>query len=430
MEISYHDKALIVCEAERKGREEGVNKSEHDVKILNSSLISFPTEVCYTGANCPKGSGFLRLTLKKKVGSPARFRHDCLVSVGSIGGAAAVCALLQTISETDFHVPLIFVLAVFLTSCYTEGYLFGLVTAVLAVLGVNYVFTYPYFALNFSMTGYPLTFLCFLIVSIITSTLASQIRESERARIEVEREKIRSNLLRAISHDLRTPLTSIVGSLNTILENDDHLTTQERCSLAGDAKTEAEWLINMVENLLSITRIGGDGSPNIQKEPQAAEEVISEAVSRFRKMYSGLSVEVRVPDQLLIVPMDAMLIEQVIINLLVNTALHGDGATKAVLSLTRGNGFSYFCIVDDGKGFHPEVLRRLSLGQSPNRQEVRSEDVRRSIGIGLSVCRTIVDVHGGSMSFGNRPGGGASVIFTLPLGEEDYNGTEAEDSDR
>lgn len=409
-----------------------MNKNRNDVKILNRSLIPFPTEVCYTGSQHPKGSGFLRLSLnlKRKVGAPTRLRHDCLVTVGSVGGAAAVCALLQTISETDFHVPLIFVLAVLLTSCYTEGYLFGLVTAVLAVLGVNYVFTYPYFALNFSMTGYPLTFLCFLIVSVIASTLTSQIRETERARIEVEREKIRSNLLRAISHDLRTPLTSIVGSLNTILENDGHLTTQERCSLAGDAKAEAEWLINVVENLLSITRIGGDGAPRIQKEPQAAEEVISEAVSRFRKMYSGFSVEVRVPDQLLIVPMDAMLIEQVIINLLVNAALHGSGATKAVLSLSERDDCACFCVFDNGQGFHPEVLRRLSLGQSPNGQAVRSEDTRRSMGIGLSVCRTIVDVHGGRMSFGNRPGGGASVIFTLPLGEENYSDTETENPDR
>lgn len=371
----------------------------------------------------------VRKEWEKETSKQLCFWHDCFVMVVCIGGASALCALLLPISSTDSHVPLIFVLAVLLTARYTKGYWFGLVTALLAVLGVNYVFTYPYFDLNFTITGYPLTFVCFLGVAVMTSTLTSQIRESERARMEGEREKMRSNLLRAISHDLRTPLTSISGVLNTLQENDENLTAEERCSLAADAKMDADWLINMVENLLSITRIGGDETPKLHKEPQAAEEVISEAVTRFRKMYPKQMVEVRIPEQLLMVPMDAMLIEQVIMNLLVNVALHGGSGVKVTLSLSWDKGYAKFSFDDNGKGFEAETLRRLMAGQSPHGQESRAEDTKRTMGIGLSVCKTIVNVHGGNLTVKNRPEGGASVAFTLPAEEEEIYGTEAEDSD-
>lgn len=361
--------------------------------------------------------------------SPTSFERDCLIMAGCIGGASVICILLWPISSTDSHVPLIFVLAVLLASRYTSGYFFGLLTAFLAVLGVNYVFTYPYFDLNFTITGYPLTFICFLGVSVVTSALTSRIREGERARMEGEREKMRSNLLRAISHDLRTPLTSIIGALNTLLENDGYLTTEERRALISDAKTDGEWLINMVENLLSITRIGGNEAPNIHKEPQVAEEVISEAVSRFRKIYPKPEVEVRIPEQVLVVPMDAMLVEQVIINLLVNAALHGKKTTRVVLTLSEEKGAACFRVDDNGEGFHPDVLCRLWAGQSPHGQEVQSEDTRRTMGIGLSVCKAIVNAHGGNFTFGNRAEGGAFIRFTLPVDEEGDHGAQTEDPD-
>ena len=357
------------------------------------------------------------------------FWHDCCIMFVSIVGASTLCALLLPISSSDSHVPLIFVLAVFLTARYTGGYWFGLVTAVLAVLCVNYVFTYPYFELNFSLTGYPLTFLCFLGVSIMTSTLTTQLRQSERARMEGEREKMRSNLLRAISHDLRTPLTSISGALNALQENGENLTAEERCALATDAKMDADWLIGMVENLLSITRIGGDENPDIHKELQAAEEVIGEGVARFRKMYPKQTVEVRIPDRLLMVPMDAMLIEQVIINLLINAALHGGKDIRVILTLSWEDGYARFSFEDNGKGFEPETLRRLQAGQSPHERGSRAEDAKRTMGIGLSVCKTIVNVHGGSLIIGNRPEGGATVTCTLPAKEEEIYGPETEDFD-
>ncbi len=161
--------------------------------------------------------------------------------------------LLHRVSNSDFHVPMLFVLAVLFISLLTDGYVYGIIASMAAVIGVNYIFTYPYFALNFTITGYPMTFLTMLAVSICVSALTTRIKKQEQIRLEVEKEKTRANLLRAISHDIRTPLTSIVGSASGILENQKVLTQEREMELVQDIKDEAQWLIRIVENLLSVT---------------------------------------------------------------------------------------------------------------------------------------------------------------------------------
>lgn len=352
--------------------------------------------------------------------------RDFLVTVLILALASALCAALQVISETDFHVPLIFVLAVLMVSLSTDGYLFGLLSSIFSIFGVNYAFTYPYFHFNFHLAGYPLTFMCMFVVSVITCTLMSRVRMGEQARIDAEREKTRSNLLRAISHDFRTPLTSIIGTLSLL--HDDERIDDERRGLLADAKNDAEWLINIMENLLSITRFGTDSAPVLHTEPQACEEVASEAVSRFRKQYPKFRVEIRIPDDLLMASMDAMLIEQVIINLLINTVLHGKGATYARLSLDRAGNMARFTVEDDGQGISHQAMQHLFDGHSIHPHS-GSQDSRRTMGIGLSVCRTIIRAHGGAISACNRPEGGARFTFTLPLLEDIVNGNTFEDLD-
>ena len=230
---------------------------------------------------------------------------------------------------------------------------------------------------------------------------------------------MRANLLRAISHDLRTPLTSIVGALNAVTENDALLDAKERTVLLCDAKKDAEWLINMVENLLSITRMEGDGAPKLHKEDQLVEEVLGEAVSRFHKQYPALNVELLVPDEVLFVPMDAMLIEQVIMNLLINVEIHAKDATKAVLSAWRDDAYIIIKVEDDGCSFDPNVLTCLFDGRVGGHSPAGSDSVR-TMGIGLSVCKTIVAAHGGTMAARNGPQGGASLTFTLPMKEGNH----------
>ena len=222
--------------------------------------------------------------------------RDLLVSAAILLCATGACALLhQTADTIDGFASPVYVLAVLLISRFTSGYLFGLIAAVLGVIGVNYVFTYPYMAFNFTISGYPLTMFTFLVVSLVTSTLTTKTKEQDRLRMENEKVKMRADLLRSVSHDIRTPLTSIMGATSAILEN-PALSPAEQQSLLVDVRDDAQWLIRVVENLLSVTRIGNE-SVKITKEPEAAEEVLDEAVRKFRKRFPAVSVEVHVPDE-------------------------------------------------------------------------------------------------------------------------------------
>lgn len=341
--------------------------------------------------------------------------RDLLVTIIILLCAAGVCILLRTADTSEGFASPIFVLAVLLTSRLTTGYLFGLIAAVLGVICVNFIFTYPYWAFNLTISGYPLTFLSFLAVSVITSTLTTQIKRQEQLRVENEKEKMRANLLRSVSHDIRTPLTSIVGSTSTVLENPG-LPRAEREALLEDVRNEAQWLIRAVENLLSITRMG-DGQARIAKNIEAAEEILGEAVRKFRRRYPGITVAVEPPGELLLVPMDPILIEQVLANLMENAAVHGRTTTRILVSARPEGGYARFTVSDDGQGISPAALPTLFDGTLKHSESARG-DGKRDMGLGLSVCMAIVRAHGGSMNAKNL-GQGAEFSFCLPLLKEE-----------
>lgn len=339
---------------------------------------------------------------------------DILILLVVLAIAFAASAILQFYIETSIPATLIFVMSVLIISRLTNGYLYGIVASVAAVFGVNYAFTYPYFTLNFTMTDYPITFILMLAVSIITCTLTTQIKQQEIIRIESEKEKTRANLLRAISHDLRTPLTSIIGAVTLILESEQPVTPEKQSELLADAKQDAEWLIRMVDNLLSITRIG-DEVGKIKKECEAVEEVIGEAAGKFKKHYPNISIPIVIPAELLMVPMDAMLIEQVISNLLFNSVLHGLCTTVIRLSVRQCGECATFTVEDNGVGLPDDILVQINEGSIKQADKREVVDNNRSMGIGLSVCLTIVRAHGGIMRAENVPDGGALIGFSLPL---------------
>jgi len=344
--------------------------------------------------------------------------RDTVVTLGILTATTVLSFGLSVFDQNTDYASMLFVLAVFLIARFTDGYFYGAAASLGSVLLVNFLFTYPNFAFNFTITGYPIAILSMLAVSVTTSTLTTQAKRSVETKVEAEREKTRSNLLRAVSHDLRTPLTGILGASSAILENDDQLTKEERLSLLQDVRDDAQWLIRMVENLLTITRMDETKGAKVIKTPEAGEEILEAALAKFKKQFPGWDIHVEVPEEFLLIPMDAVLIEQVVMNLLENVVNHGENADRIWMKLERKGSSAVFSVRDNGCGIHPSVLPKIFDGKVSAAGS--SGDSKRNMGIGLSVCHTIIKAHGGSMAAENASEGGAVFRFILPLEEEAY----------
>ncbi len=341
--------------------------------------------------------------------------RDSLITAGILAIATLCCFFMHRGEQADSHAPLVFVLAVLLISRFTNSYFYGMLASIIAVIEVNYIFTYPYYHLNFTLSGYPLTFVAMFSVSVVVSMLTTQIKQQEKIRTEIEKEQMRANLLRAVSHDIRTPLTSIVGAVSAVVENHDKLPEEKALSLLGDVKEEAQWLVRVVENLLLVTRIDAE-SAKVTKEPEAVEEVLAEAVAKFKKRFPGAPIKTEMPEDVLFVPMDAMLIEQVLCNLLENAILHGGVVSEILLKVRKDGEYAIFSVEDDGVGIAKEVLPRI-LSESIYRENNENVDGKRNMGIGLTVCQSIICAHGGGIKAYNRKEGGAAFEFSLPIKE-------------
>jgi two-component system sensor histidine kinase KdpD len=259
-----------------------------------------------------------------------------------------------------------------------------------------------------------------MIASLVAMALERQHLSDEQRQIMIESEKegMRSNLLRAISHDLRTPLTAISGASSAILENKKTMDTETHDKLVTNIREDSQWLIRMVENLLSVTRIN-EKNASVVKAPEAVEEIISESVSRVRSKFNGCNMTVKVPDDLLLVPMDATLIEQVIINLLENAIKHSHQGSLIELTVKKSGDIAAFEVSDNGEGIPAEELPTLFEGYSSAKN--KNSDSSRGMGIGLSICRSIIKAHNGKIEAQNKNGGGAVFRFMLPLDGRNLN---------
>ena len=338
--------------------------------------------------------------------------RDMAIAFGLYLAAVVLCLFLRNIDlhQDTTYVAVIFLLDVFLTAYWTNGYMLGILTAVAGVFSVDYIFTYPYWHISFTLTGFPLTFLVMMTISVLTAAVTSRAKQTEAVRREAEREKMYADLLRAVSHDIRTPLTGIVGATNVLLEQDGELTAEQRQQLLRSTNEDAQWLIRIVENLLSITRINAEEA-RVKKAPEAAEEVIGSAVAKTHKHYPDVDVQVSVPDELMLVPMDPLLIEQVLVNLMENAVIHGD-TSRIDVTLAQEGENAVFTVSDNGRGIPLHLLGKLFDGSA---RSDRSSDGKRSMGIGLSVCRTVVHAHGGTIRGENKKEGGACFTVTLPM---------------
>ena len=286
-------------------------------------------------------------------------KEDILFSVCVFFGAFAINLLIRKLFTTQTLVPMIFVFGVFLISLKTHGYCYGIVSAVLSVFAVNFAFTYPYYTLDFFVEESILSAIIMLVVAISTSTLNIRIRDQENLRAESEKERMRGNLLRAISHDLRTPLTSIYGSASTLISKKDALSEEQQ-----------------------------------------------------------LKVITQIPADFVDIPMDSILIEQVLLNFLENAVFHAKGMTELKLSVSLAGDKAVFEVADNGCGIPEEILDKIFTG-CYKKSAAPIDGTRSNMGIGISVCAAIIKAHGSEIFVENRKGGGAVFRFSLARGCDD-----------
>ncbi len=319
------------------------------------------------------------------------------------------------IFETAALVPMVFVLGVFLVSVITEGYLCGITASLISTLAVNFAFTFPYFEFNFTIPENLFSGVVMLVVAIVTCALTNKLKQQEKLKADSEREKMRANLLRAVSHDLRTPLTTIYGSTSMLLEDFDRFSPEDRRKLLRGIRDDAQWLVGMVENLLSVTRLD-EGDLRLNKTDTVLEELIDAVLVKFHKRCPDQQVSVSIPDEFLSIPMDAVLVEQVLTNLLENAVIHAHGMNTLELRVDTEGTAVRFTVLDDGCGIAPNRLNDLFTGYLGSSDRQGDAD-RRNMGIGLSVCATIIKAHGGTIQAHNRVPRGAEFTFTLYLEE-------------
>ena len=213
------------------------------------------------------------------------------------------------------------------------------------------------------------------------------------------------------------PLTSIYGACSTLIENYDGLNRAQHMKLLSDVRGDSEWLMRMVENLLSVTKVGAE-NVQLAMHDTVLEELVDAVMVKFRKHYPNQEVHVQIPESFVSIPMDAMLTQQVLINLLENAVFHAKGMEHLWLKAELQPQQVLFTVADDGCGIPPERMATLFSGnQSP---DTRADSGRSNMGIGLSVCAAIVRAHGGEIWAKNRKEGGAAFCFTLKLEEETH----------
>ena len=339
---------------------------------------------------------------------------DAGITLGILLLASVVCALLTHVGDSDSAVPMVFVLAVLLIARLTNGFLFSLVASIVSVIGVNYAFTYPYLEFNFTITGYPLTFVTMFAVSFVVGMLTERVKRQERIKAEAETEKMKANLLRSVSHDLRTPLTSISGNASNLLSNAETLDAETRTKICTDIFDDAQWLIGLVENLLSITRIE-DGRMNLQISPQLMDEVVEETLRHISRKSKEHIITTTYSDEILLADMDARLIMQVIINLVDNAIKYTQKGSRINISAYAKNSNIVVDVSDDGPGIpeqnKAQVFEMFFTGQN------QIADSHRSLGLGLALCRTILAAHKGTLTLRDNEPHGCIFSFELPKSE-------------
>ena len=347
-----------------------------------------------------------------------------------------VSDMLLDYTGAENNSALVYVLAVLFIALLTNSFVYGVGASLFGAFCINYFFMEPYAQFSLSYAGYPVAMVIAFIICGLTATTKNQAVEAARReqntkelyeanerlnaeknaiQLEAARETIRGNILRAVSHDLRTPLTGISGAA-TVLLSSEEMDSEKSISLLQDIRNDANSLIAMVENILSVTRIR-DGTMTISKQPEMLEEVAGDAALTIRRRFPDSQVSLELSDDILYLEMDPMLVKQVIINLLENAIRHSGDRESVRLKLYRREDWAVVEVLDQGRGLSEDVLQAIQEGRQFMPQ---SNDKSRGMGIGLSVCQSIIQIHEGFFEAENGGEGGAVFRFGLPIKEIKY----------
>ena len=236
-------------------------------------------------------------------------------------------------------------------------------------------------------------------------------QEEARIRTNAEQEKYRSNLLRSISHDLRTPLSGIIGTSEILMDisKDD----EKKFNLSKEIHESAEWLHSLVENILNLTRIQ-DGRLIMNKTLESVDDIIGVSVSIIEKRYTNRTIEVQLSEKPLFIEIDAKLINQVLVNLLDNAVKHTKENEKIGIKILEHNTNIQIIVYDEGTGISKKDLPNIfqSFYTSFSKKSVDNE---KGVGLGLAICESVIKAHNGTITAKNRNKKGAEFIITLPI---------------
>lgn len=349
------------------------------------------------------------------------WKKDLLLTCALLLLATVIAYLFFAMSQMTTNIAIVYVMFIVLIARYTSGYLWGILASVIEVIAINFFFSEPIMKLNFVKDGYPITFAGLLAISMITGTTTAHLKEHQKLLLESEKETIRANLLRAISHDLRTPLTGIIASTQVCLDNAG-MEREDINRMLHDIYEDSNWLLNMVENILSVTRIGS-GEKAMKTTMEPLEEILSESILRIKKRYPDAEIRLLLPESILMVSVDSLLIVQVVMNFLENAIKYAESTDPIVLKAEIVGERVKVSVRDYGKGIPAERMKNLFDGTYVC--ENNRCDSRKGMGIGLSTCKTIISAHGGEVG-GKNHTKGAEVYFLLPLEGEEH---ESENTD-
>ena len=339
-------------------------------------------------------------------------------AAGILIAATLVGLLFSGLKIPEANIIAVYILGVLIISIITSSWMYSFLASVISVLAFNFLFTIPRFTLRAYDPSYPVTFGIMFLVALITGSLASRMkeyaRESAQAAMQIEKEQLRADLLRSISHDLRTPLTSISGNASNLLSNENEFSQETRMQIYGDIYDDSMWLIKLVENLLSVTRIE-DGRMDLRMSAELMDEVIAEAMRHTDRNRDGRKIEVSSDEEFILGKMDARLIVQVVINLVDNAVKYTPEGAQIRIHTGKKDGMVVVSVSDTGPGIPDEqkskVFDMFYTGTN------RAADGHRSLGLGLGLCRSIIRAHGGEIWVSDNKPQGAVFTFTLPAEE-------------